>query len=360
MTSNASMGSDWDHGDRLSLLRIANLYLPYWRFLVGLPLVVAVLVAAYVVLLPTEFAASSSFTSAATNSRGGNVAGLAAQLGITVQNGGGTESPAFYEDLINSNVILAQVGATEYSIGPDPGGDTDTGLIADFHEIEGVSDSVRIRRTIGHLKELITTASDPATGVVTLTTRARNPDLAVAINRRTIELVNEFNLERRQSRAKGERAFVAERLTEAENALIEAEEALARFMEGNRSYASSPDLAFEASRLQRRVDLRQQVYTSLAQAYETARIEEVRSTPVITLIERPDLTVHRRPRRAVIWAGLGFFGTAVVAVLFVTGWLYVDQERRREPDEYRSLRRQLQNLRDRLFAPFVRSRSSDG
>src|SRR2546428_650042 len=98
-----------------------------------------------------------------------------------------------------------------------------------------------------------------------------------------LALVNTFNLERRQSRAAQEKRFVETRRTEARDELQVAEDRLKSFLERNRDYRNSPQLVFDQERLAREVALRQQLLTSLSQAYEQARIDEVRDTPVITV-----------------------------------------------------------------------------
>src|SRR5207244_4476199 len=78
------------------------------------------------------------------------------------------------------------------------------------------------------------------------------------------------------------------RSQEALTELRTAEQAMQDFLVRNRQYQNSPPLQFEASRLQRRIDLTQQVYTNLVQAYEQARVAEVRNTPVLTIIDKPE------------------------------------------------------------------------
>jgi uncharacterized protein involved in exopolysaccharide biosynthesis len=48
-------------------------------------------------------------------------------------------------------------------------------------------------------------------------------------------------------------------------------------------------LSIESDRLDREVQMRQQLYTSLSAAYDKARIEEVRDMPAISIVEPPDL-----------------------------------------------------------------------
>src|SRR5262249_435769 len=69
----------------------------------------------------------------------------------------------------------------------------------------------------------------------------------------------------------------------------------------------------------REVSMRQAVYTTLVQSYEAARIDEVRNTPVITVMEPPDVPAKADPRLAllksllagIVGLGLGAFFAAM-------------------------------------------------
>jgi uncharacterized protein involved in exopolysaccharide biosynthesis len=183
--------------------------------------------------------------------------------------------------------------------------------------------------------------------LVTLSTRAEQASLAVQINQRLLELLNEFNLQKRQSRAAAEREFTERRMLEAQQELEHTEGDLRRFLEQNREYQSSPQLRFEAGRLERRVQLRQQVYLSLAQAFEQARIDEVRDTPVITVIERPEFSVRRARSRlvdALVWAVLAL----AVAIVVALGRDYIWRERAAGVSDYR----EFLDLRAKLVQSF--------
>jgi uncharacterized protein involved in exopolysaccharide biosynthesis len=70
--------------------------------------------------------------------------------------------------------------------------------------------------------------------------------------------------------------------------------------------------------LERDISLRQQVYTTLVQSFEQARIAEVRDTPVITVLQPPFLPA-RDPRGLVLMAavGLALGGMAGLVLAFV-------------------------------------------
>ena len=81
--------------------------------------------------------------------------------------------------------------------------------------------------------------------------------------------------------------FADERLGQLRVELGVMEDSLKAFLENNRQFIDSPQLLFEHDRLQRRVTMRQSLVTAMAQAFEQARIDEVRNTPVITVIDQP-------------------------------------------------------------------------
>jgi uncharacterized protein involved in exopolysaccharide biosynthesis len=150
---------------------------------------------------------------------------------------------------------------------------------------------------------------------VKLSVTTRWPSVSLALAERLVQSVNQFNLETRKSQAAAERRFVEVQVGEAERALREAEDRLQSFLQRNRAIADSPELGFQRDRLQREVALRQQVYTSLVQSREEARIREVRDTPVITLLEGPRLPMVGEARKSVKKGLAGGIAGAMLGVL---------------------------------------------
>jgi tyrosine-protein kinase Etk/Wzc len=139
---------------------------------------------------------------------------------------------------------------------------------------------------------------------------------------RLLDQLNTFNLTGRRSRATQERKFTEERMLEVGAELRAAESRLEQFLEANREYRLSPKLTLQQDRLSRDVGMRQQVYSSLAQSYEQAKIDEVRDLPVITTVSEPEAPVLPDPRglllrtlfAMVAGAGLG------LAIGFLREW----------------------------------------
>jgi uncharacterized protein involved in exopolysaccharide biosynthesis len=173
--------------------------------------------------------------------------------------------------------------------------------LIEIMRVRAADDTLRLREGVRRLAELSATAIDRRTAVVSLTVRQNDRHLAASVANRMVQLLNTFNLQQRQSQSREQKRFAGERLREAAGELQQAEAALLRFLQTNRTYRGSPLLEFEASRLERDVQLKQQVQLSLTRAYEEARIAEVRDTPVLTIIDHAVPAARRAwPRRRVI------------------------------------------------------------
>jgi uncharacterized protein involved in exopolysaccharide biosynthesis len=159
-------------------------------------------------------------------------------------------------------------------------------------------------------------STDRTTGVVTVKITTDDPQLTAAIGTRLFQLLDDFNQRRRQTQASAERDFSDQRLADAQNDLLKAEAALADFELRNRSIAESPRLELDRSNLQRRITIAQQLYLSLAQQFDQARIEAMRNTPLLTVIDSPADLVEPVPRQTVLKAIFAGF----VALFLVIVW----------------------------------------
>jgi uncharacterized protein involved in exopolysaccharide biosynthesis len=270
-----------------------------WRIVVAVPAVFAVVAAVVSFLVPKVYTASTSFTPAAPATTGlgaglGGLAGLAGQLGL----GGatGATSPEFFASVLESRELLDTLLRTPFA---DPDGGPPRPLL-DLLDIDGDTPEERMSLGIRKMRKVLSEGVDGRTGIISMSVRQGDARLAADVANRLVELLNAFNLDRRQSQSREQARFTAQRLAEAEHELRDAEGAMQRFLVANRQYQGSPLLEFEYARLDRVVQLKQEVFTSLSKSYEEARIAEVRDTPVLTIIDRA-VPPHRRtsPRRRV-------------------------------------------------------------
>jgi uncharacterized protein involved in exopolysaccharide biosynthesis len=200
-------------------------------------------------------------------------------------------------DLVKSRSILRAVAMQNYEMRTDSG--VFQGTLIKLFGGSRLKPREQGPFVVGKLKSQVDVNASAGTGVITLTVRALTADLAVQIANNILIQINTFNLNRRQQQAGAERVFVEKRLGEALSELRDAEGNLQSFLLQNRDFARSPTLAMEYSRLNRTVEMRQSVYTSLAASYEQAKIEEVRDLPVITVLAPPEAPLFPKSKQGV-------------------------------------------------------------
>lgn len=265
-------------------------------------------------LRPRTYTASASFILTGARSERGGLGAFAAELGISIPAADPARSPAFYADLLTTRAVLQEVVRTPFEIGG-----RQTNLIAHYG-FAGEPPPEAARKASEALRNNITVRMESQTGIVTLAVAAVTKTLAEQIAARLLEELNKFNLQVRKSQAVNERRFAADRYEAARRELLSAEQALESFLARNRAgLGNSPQLAFQRDRLERDVALRQRVVAALAETLERARIEEVRDTPVITVIDDPagSSAMDRRGAgtRLLLGMVLGLFAAFFVAVL---------------------------------------------
>lgn len=259
----------------------------------GVALVVAAGVTLVSLLRARTYTATASFMSQSTRA-GSNLGGIAAQFGVSLPGDQGGDSPQFYADLITSREILDSVVVPAYVV-PTSGGRQQVSLAGEY-DVRERDPAKRRDRTMRKLREHLAVTIGKQTGVVNLSVTTTNPYLSQAVAARILAQINAFNLRKRQTRASAEREFTEARLTAARSDLQNAEDRLQAFMQENRQYMAAPHLSFEYDRLSREVATRQALVTTLTQAFEQAKIEEVRDTPVITVLDSPEVPPNPDPR----------------------------------------------------------------
>lgn len=286
-----------------------------WRTVLVSGFALAVLVTLVLLVRARSYTSSASFAPQARKGNISAIAGFAAQLGVGLPASDPTQSPAFFADLVSSREVLGPV-FDSLAAAPLPGSDR-------FIRTDVSDRTERRYRGILALRRDVRATIQPKTGVVTLTTKSTDPQLSYRVATLVLAELNRFNLITRQSQAAAERRFVERRMIQARDSLREAEGALSAFLSTNRGLISAADLKMREARLSREVDLRQQVYVTLAQSLEQAKIDEVRDTPVLSVIEAPNRPVFPDSRQIPLLAALSaFFGAVLAAWVIIVRQLF--------------------------------------
>jgi uncharacterized protein involved in exopolysaccharide biosynthesis len=283
--------------------------------------VVGVLAAVLAMMQPRTYEVRASFVpNGANDGQGGQLGTIAAQLGMNLVTSQPGQSPAFYGELLRTRDLLQGVVDTEYRL--REGGREVRGNLVQLFGLdgaEGAGAASAREQAVQILKGSLDTQVNVETGVVEVRVVSDRPALAEAIARRLIALTEDFDQNKRRTQASARRVFAEARFNEARDALRAVEARMEGFVAHNRLFSQSPLQMLEFNRLQQELTLRQQVYAALAQSYEQARIDEVRNTPVITVLETPEGAARRVSRgtalQAIFGAFVGFILAVVIALL---------------------------------------------
>lgn len=231
---------------------------------------------------------------------------LASLLGTSPS---GSASPAFLAELATSRDVLMAVLTSSFVLPSDARPEP----LVDRLVPSGSSLAIREDKARRKLEKAVRTNVSLKSGMLRVSIRAKHPELARQINARLLAVLDSVNRHRLQQDARAEREFAEARVAEASLALATAERNLQRFEEGNRGWRQSPSTAIEYGRLQRELSLRQGAYAGLVQAAEQARMEELHSASVMSIVEVPSL-----PSRPV-----SRYFAVLVPVAALTGMLLV-------------------------------------
>jgi uncharacterized protein involved in exopolysaccharide biosynthesis len=318
------------HPEPLSILGVTNVVLRNRRMVLIVILAVAVIAVLRSALAPRVYASSASFIPAGRKAPS-PVSGIAAQFGISMPSVDGQQSPDFYVALLHSRTVQDQVLDTTYSFNTSKG--LYRGTLLDYYGDPGRQLARRRVAALRMLDGQIKTATSLKTGAVLLTVRAHSPTLAADIARNLLAGVDRFNRARVQSQSASERQFAEEQVANSAGELRAAEDRLEAFQEENRAYDRAPRLTFDHERLVREVNMRQQLYTSLAQAYAQARIDAVRDNPSVVVLESPDVPPDPEPRGLVKTGLLALMAGLFLGVLLAFVREHIVRTRALHPEE---------------------------
>ena len=140
---------------------------------------------------------------------------------------------------------------------------------------------------VDKLSSNISIREDLKNGIITLNVHSFEPKLASEINWAIIDGLDSHQRMYNQNKSSDTRKFIEERILDTEKELVLAEEELKNFMDRNRRIGNSPSLQLQQQRLTREVTVLTEVFTTLKQQLETTKIEEVKESDYVIIIDEP-------------------------------------------------------------------------
>lgn len=245
----------------------------------------------------------------------GALRSAASSLGVAMP-GGRADPSLLFEGILKSRTMIYRALAARF---PDSSGAEV--VLLDALRVRGNStDERRARGELLIRRKMLRISVDPRTGMTRVSVAAGDPVLAASLANFMVAQIDSLSRAAKVGYAGSQVSFISSRLVEVGNNLRDSEEILKQFRAGNRLTAASPDLLLEEARLEREVRLNEQLYLTLKSQLEVARIEEVKSLPMLVTIDRAAAPVFREsPRlgKTLLRSIVIFVGLAVLLVLVV-------------------------------------------
>ena len=172
-------------------------------------------------------------------------------------------------------------------------------------------------KTIKSLQDRIQANINKQTGIITVSVEFPDPFLAAQVAEEAVDYLQEYITGYRTTKAANDLAFIREQHDRAREDFEQAQQALAAFRDRNRNVISARAQS-EEERLQAEYNLAFNVYNSLAQQLEQARIKVQEETPVFQVLDPVEVPVEKsKPAKIKI-----LIITALIGVLLGMALVY--------------------------------------
>ena len=298
--------------DTISLSDILLVLAKQLKLLIVTPLVLGVITAFYVLFMvsPTYISSAKIMSSGGGGSTS-QLQGLAAQFGVSVPGGSGS-AQWVYPEILKSRTLAKSVLKRKFDTnkyGPQKSllqiltyGNEEPTVSIDTLEIHGANAFIGMIeiQSEGSFYELSISTFEPQFAA----------DLCAAL----IEELDKHQRGYKTEKVKETRQFIEGRIVEVQKELEGAEEDLKVFRDRNRQILGSPALLLEQQRLTRETSVLTGVFTTLKQQLEMTKIEEVKESALVQVLDPPEAPLSRsKPNRklSVLLALILGFGLAV-------------------------------------------------
>ena len=282
----------------------------------------AVVIAVVVSVLPPTYEATSSFVPVRDRQRTGaeGFAGLGQAFGVGMNSLGNTAST--YPAVLRSRTLIETVVTR-------PIRDPLTGRVTTYLDAMKIRDSRPDRhlfRAVLAFQKHLRVLSDQKSGVIYVTLDGRNPGLIMIVVNDLVAELQRYTIRTRSAVARQTREFIEHEQAETHTLLTDAEADLKQFRERNLRIGNSPQLLLEQGRLERNVRVQEEVYLALVREYEFAKLDEGRSTPLISILDAAKQPPFKTAPRRLLLLALGVGGVFLASVA-ASLWLTSADER---------------------------------
>jgi uncharacterized protein involved in exopolysaccharide biosynthesis len=308
-----------DSGEEyISLTDIAYVIVKNLKIIIITPLFTCFCAFIYIYIFAEPVYTSTAKIMSSSHSGGSQVTGLASQFGINLPTNQ-SDQKWVYLEILRSRTLAKAVLKQKF--------DTKRfGLEKSLLQIMTYGNkspeiSLGMLEIIGanKLLDIIDVTEDRKTGIFTIKVNTFEPNLAMEINSKYIQELDTHQRKYNKRKTSETKQFIQGRIVNTEKELNAAEESLKVFRDRNRRIENSPSLLLDQQRLGREVAVLTGVFTTLKQQFETTKIEEVKKSDYIVVVDPPELPLFRtKPnKKQIIFLTLIFSSALGIALAFI-------------------------------------------
>lgn len=296
-----------DGVDALSLL---TPLLEKRRQIIAISILIALAAGGIAALKARKYRAELSLTPVVNSKGTTGLSGIAALAGASLTTGYQL-TPARMVELLKSRTVLAGVGMSVL-----PGG-KERVIDRFLGERYTRGDQEEIQK---HLERIITVTTNKETGTIDVSVEHSDSALARVIASRIVDSASQIFV--RTSKAQAQQLRIAQegRVEQARSQLAAAEERLRQFRFSNRATPAFSAASVDLQRLDRDIQLAEQVYTQAITDQQSAYARELEATPTVVIQDQVPPVLPKVRKRVIMKtmiAGIVSFVLMCVAVLLI-------------------------------------------
>lgn len=265
-----------------------------------------------------------------------------------------TSESDVYTQLLKSRPVLDSVLSHGYVVE-----DKNSNLYSHWD----ITDGTYARRK---LLSMTSVRNDKKTGIVTIAVTSQSPSLGAEIANQYVEQLDLFKQSLDRKSAGEISQYLAERLTEQQGLVDNAEAVQMEFYAVNRNYLRSDDpaLILQVERLEQDVFFQRQLLNTLKQLKASSDMEREKELPRLSVIERAETpTIKSGPGRikSILLLTIGglLFAVGLITLRVSYNWYFSDHTRYELQSSYQVLGQDVRSAVRRMKTPFIVSSKSE-
>jgi len=269
------------------------------RFLIIFSLIVMAFIAVKMYMSPNYYISGASILPSGKVDKFSELKQLAG-LGSSENDENSSE---LFPIILESNTIRDAVLAKSYLV------DANYNEKTSLKDYFGQDDPDILRNSLSGITTIYT---DSRSGVIRIEVETKSPELSQMIVGEYINELENYNLNKRKSRAKENEKYLARQSELMKSELVQLEDSLEQYQMANRNWdmSSDPELLKNIGRFKRDVTVKSATYMFLQEQYSAAKLDVQKDIPIVRLLDQPSLpTMKSGPRRklSILLSGVAAF-----------------------------------------------------